>query len=257
MSFLQGLPSILNSLILLGILALYFSIKKKPRTSTVFFVGFVVWFLLTSTHFLPRSLVKNLEGTYTQFEAQHVGESKDSVYILVLASGYSASNKLSATNQLDLNSLGRLVEGIRIKRIITPSVLVCSGYSAFKMESQASVTKRAAVELGVSADEILMLETTSSTREEATHFFNKFGVEKRVILVTDAIHMKRASFFFNRAGIQVIPAPTNFRIKEAVNGSNLRWIPSLENMRLMDVVLHEYLGYMKFYISSHNHASSE
>lgn len=63
---------------------------------------------------------------------------------------------------------------------------------------------------------------------------------KRILLVTDAMHMPRARMVFQRAGLDVVEAPTMFFGKrpEALDG----WVPSAEGMRLSWYAVYEWLG---------------
>ena len=60
--------------------------------------------------------------------------------------------------------------------------MVTSGYSSLELQSQASVAKKAAIELGVPEDQIRMLESPSTTFEEAQAFKDTFGINKEVII---------------------------------------------------------------------------
>jgi uncharacterized SAM-binding protein YcdF (DUF218 family) len=57
--------------------------------------------------------------------------------------------------------------------------------------------------------------------------------------------MPRAIKFFTTEGFAPIAAPTNYRIHKEGMSYGFKWWPSLGNMGLMDVVLHEYLGNLK------------
>jgi len=60
-----------------------------------------------------------------------------------------------------------------------------------------------------------------------------------VYLVTTAWHMPRATRAFERAGFQVIPAPTGYT---SLTPSPLAWIPSAQALRSTHIALREWLG---------------
>lgn len=63
---------------------------------------------------------------------------------------------------------------------------------------------------------------------------------RRVILVTQALHMRRARTMFQDRGLEVIPAPTDF-----YSTAPLQWrdfLPSLEGRQLTTSALHEIFG---------------
>lgn len=63
---------------------------------------------------------------------------------------------------------------------------------------------------------------------------------KRILLVTDAMHMARARVAFQRAGIEVVDAPTMF-FRDQTRGP-LAWLPSAEGMRRSWYALYELIG---------------
>ncbi len=63
---------------------------------------------------------------------------------------------------------------------------------------------------------------------------------RRVLLVTDAMHMPRARDAFARAGLEVVAAPTMYL---TANGSgDNAWVPTAEGMRRSWYAIYEWLG---------------
>lgn len=61
-----------------------------------------------------------------------------------------------------------------------------------------------------------------------------------IILVTDAVHMRRARRAFERQGITVTPGPTFYL--EPGKFDPLRLLPSIENLRRSHAALYEWIG---------------
>lgn len=241
---LKGQLSLFNLLFLSLLFCFLLFFLKRIKWFRFSLLLWIIIFLSLSTYFLPSYLAGKLENRFSVFDISTI-DSTAEYYILVLAGGYNADQRLPGVGQLEIVSLGRLAEAVRIKRLIPNAFLVCSGYSAYGLTSQAATTRKAAIELGVGNDEILIMETPRTTWEEAQAFVNAFGTEKRVILVTDAIHMKRAVAFFETSGLNVIPAPANFRLKQSVNNNTVKFLPSISNIQLMNYVTHEYAANLK------------
>jgi uncharacterized SAM-binding protein YcdF (DUF218 family) len=234
-----------NLLLFLGIIGTLLRVTKRKRLSNVFLIFTLILFLLSSSSLLPEILAKSLESRYPSITISTDSPDQNAVYIYVLAAGYSPGRSASATKQLNLTSLGRLAEGIRLHGLVSRSIIVTSGYSSIGAESQASVTKRAAVELGVSDENVMALETAGNTEEEAIALKRTLGTNIKMILVTDAIHLPRAMKIFESKGFRPIPAPANFRTNDnKTNFLKSIW-PSVQNISLTDQVLHEYLGILK------------
>jgi uncharacterized SAM-binding protein YcdF (DUF218 family) len=220
---------------------------KKRRLFIWSAVIGMLFFLVCTTSYIPKRLTMNLEDQYEVIELEKLDTSKP-YYIHVLGAGYDLDKRLQATSQLDLNTLGRLTEGIRVFRKLPNAVLVTSGNSAVGLESQASVARRAAMELGVPAYNIQMLETPTTTWEEVQAFKDKFGQNKIVIVATDAAHMPRAMKMYRAAGYEPVAAPTNFKVKfDTNNYHGISW-PNVGSFQLMNEWLRAEMAMVKWKI---------
>jgi uncharacterized SAM-binding protein YcdF (DUF218 family) len=63
---------------------------------------------------------------------------------------------------------------------------------------------------------------------------------KRILLVTDAMHMPRAQAIFAATGLQVVAAPTMFFSRDRLDF--LQFLPDGEGLRRSQYALHEWLG---------------
>ena len=120
--------------------------------------------------------------------------------IVVLGGGLTDSRTLS------LVSLGRTIQGIRLYRQGLAPTIIFAGGEAGQHAAEGMVMASLAVELGV-PDGAIWIETESNDTWtealEVARLAQPRGV-RRILLVTDALHMKRASSAFERAGFQVL-----------------------------------------------------
>lgn len=245
LSAIKDQVNILTLLMAFFLLACLLLKLKKRRAAIVLLSTNLFIFLMVSTAYLPQYLAARLESRYSPLNVKNIKAGKSPIYIHVLGSGYSLDSALPATARLGLTALGRLAEGIRLYRQINNSILVTSAGSLRNRETQAAVARQAAILLGVDSSCIALLDTPNTTLEEAADMAKLAGTNAPVIVVTDAIHMPRAINFFKVAGLMPIAAPTNYRIHKEVMGIGIKWWPSLGNISLMDIVLHEFLGNIK------------
>lgn len=247
---LKGQLNSLNLILLLLIVGFIFHRVQKKRLARVFYIISFLFFVLTSTHYFPAYIIKKLESRYSTFNLSHYPHSKEQVYVHALGGGYTSDSRLEANAKLSWPTLGRLTEAIRIARLFDNSILVLSGTVASGNETLASVERRAAILFGFDSTRIITLETPGTTQEEAEAFVKYVGRNVNLILVTDALHLPRGMFFFRERGLNPYPAPTNFFIKMDENPFAFHWLPSVENMLLMDRVWREWLGSVKAYFFS-------
>jgi uncharacterized SAM-binding protein YcdF (DUF218 family) len=120
--------------------------------------------------------------------------------IVVLGAGVSTTGTLSDS------SLRRAVHGIELHRRALAPTLVMLGPSTWPL-GEAPIRGALARSLGVPEDRIRLVMGGRTTREEAARTREELGAGRRILLVTGAIHMKRARALFERAGFAVLPAP--------------------------------------------------
>ena len=117
---------------------------------------------------------------------------------------------------LNIASMRRAIHGILFRKERAP-LLVFSGPDRGVSRPEAEVRAELARDLGVPPEAILTDVQAKTTREEALRLGDRLrsrGVRK-ILLVTDPLHMGRAKPLFEREGFEVIPAP----IPSSLSGS--------------------------------------
>jgi uncharacterized SAM-binding protein YcdF (DUF218 family) len=197
---------------------------------------------MISLPFLPSLVVKSLETRFPPLLGISEFNPDDSVNILVLGGGYTINKDLPPNDQLSLNSLGRLSEGIRLHRLQQKSRIILSGLIRRENVTGAELLTQTALALGEDEHEISPLGTPVNTRMESLEYTRIFGTDKKLVLVTDAIHMPRAMFLFRLAGQSPIAAPTNHLMKSDRKEGISEWGPSSSNIAMMEYAMHEIGG---------------
>jgi len=234
------MPLTIFWLILLA--GLFFYILKRKRTGLVCGVFSIIWLAMITSPFLPDLLVRSLESRFPPlFEISQFSQ-KDSVYILVLGAGYAGNKSLPPNDQLLPNSLLRLSEAIRLHRVLKTSQLVLIGSGPGKDGRESEPFRQTAMALGVEENKIHLLGTPENTHMEALYYTRKFGTDKTLVLVTDAVHMPRAMYLFQKAGQKPIPAPTNHLVKSKQKMDLSDWSRSALNIEKMEYAMHEIFG---------------
>lgn len=242
-AFLSILIMPLPFLYLLLFAAFIFTASNRRKTGKLFLVLAGIWFLAISTPVIPKVLVKTLEKKYSQLRDESIRNLPDSCDIIVLGGGHTDDKQLSPNNQLSNTALARVIEGIRIHRMIRGSRLVLSGFRGDSELSQALVLSRTALLLGVDSASMALQTAPSNTRMEAEEYAKKIGPKNDLVIVTSAIHMPRAMILFHKAGLAPVPAPANQILKYGSHKDIWSWIiPSSENIDMMEAVIHEYVG---------------
>lgn len=205
------------------------------------------FFLLVAFSYkrLAGGLLRVLERRYSPLN--DVTGISDVKWVLVLGEGEHESNPtVPVTMQLTHSSLVRLVEGIRLHNMLPGSKLVLSGGSVFDPMPTAILMREVALILGIRNEEIIVEESSKDTEDEARLTKEIIGTA-RFILVTSAYHMRRSLEVFRNAGMNPVPAPTEYLTKAKPNGNsqNLRrYFPNAESLLESEKAFHEYFGLM-------------
>lgn len=227
-------------LILVTVLFLFFSGHKK--SAKIFLITAGIWFFVISTSFIPKLLVRSLENKYPQLTDDLIKNLPDSCDIIILGGGHSDDKNLSSNNQLSTVAVGRLVEGIRIHKMIPGSRLILSGSRGRSELTQAYVLYRTALILGIDSASMVLQNLPANTRMEAEEYSGNFGTRNKLIVVTSDMHMPRAMLLFKKAGLTPVAAPTNQVIKYGSVKYRWTWVPSSVYIRMMENAIHEYAG---------------
>ncbi|WP_158860046.1 YdcF family protein [Lunatibacter salilacus] len=208
---------------------------KKRRWISLVGAGLIFLFFTGP----PKQIIFYWERAFPSLE---VDDSLQGLPILVLGAGGTPEEGIHPVHQLGKSATFRVLEGIRVWQRSPGSTLIMSSAGRDGYLSQAEVYVAAARELGVPATHLDIVPTPKTTHEEAVHFKEKFPQYSKVILVTSAMHMRRAKRLFEAQGIEVVPAPCNFfTLRHPDNSFRMPW-PSSEGLVLWGMVFHEVVG---------------
>lgn len=119
--------------------------------------------------------------------------------------------------------------------------------------SEAAIVKGYFISFGIPADRITLEESSKTTAENARFTAETIrpGPGTQWILVTSAYHIPRAIGAFRKAGFNVIACPAGWRTQ----GWKDSWLPestATENLRRVDVAIHEWMGLLTYRLSGYS-----
>lgn len=175
--------------------------------------------------------------------------------IVVLGSGINETSKVSFSENESENgfpkyvALARLIEAIKIynKSVSLngkkPKIILSGGVVFKGHKPEADIYKNFLVSMGINEKDIIV-ENMSRTTKENVKFSKKIIIEnkfEKIILVTSASHMKRASYSFERVNLKPILAPCDF-IGDHDKYDLFSFVPSFENANVVNRCLWEIVG---------------
>lgn len=206
----------------------------------VVFFSFIFFALVFN--FLPYYLIKKIEVKYPLMDTKCINSF---YHILVLGGGHNPDSSGLWEHQLNNSSLRRVLEGIRLFRMNQYSNLVMSGKSLkLGYPSQAEIQAYVAETMGINKNSIICISEPANTEEEA--FFYKRNVNTGdipIVIVTKALHLRRALFIFSSHGFKTYCAPAYYSFKEF--DPSLLWFlfPDFRLILLFGEYLKEIVGY--------------
>jgi uncharacterized SAM-binding protein YcdF (DUF218 family) len=161
--------------------------------------------------------------------------------IVILGGGLYANAPEYGGDTIGGAALERVRYGAYLHRLSGKPLLVTGGRPKKTQLSEAEAMRNVLEsEFGVAVK--WLEERSLNTRDNADYSRIILAAEKidNILLVTHASHMTRAREEFERAGFDVFPAPTKFRVKRPL--SFFDFLPSASALASTARSLHEWLG---------------
>lgn len=233
--------------------ALIFGKKKDGWRWWV--IAALVVLVIGGNRWVSNALVRSLEWQYLP-----QGEIPSAEAIVLLGGGTSAAEP--PRPMVELNGAGDrvLYAGKLYKEGRAPLILLSGGNIEWLTGEEGSPAEDMAALLALMdiPREDLLLQTRSQNTYEDALYSSELLKERgitRVILVTSAMHMPRSVALFEKQGIEVIPAPVDFRVTEAgwsqmfsnsVGGFLVDLLPNASNLGAVSSALKEYIGMLVY-----------
>ncbi|CRD59443.1 Uncharacterized SAM-binding protein YcdF, DUF218 family [Stenotrophomonas indicatrix] len=123
----------------------------------------------------------------------------------------------------------------------TCAVLVSGGATTPDNATEADVYARELIALGVPAGHIVREQASVNTWQNARNSSRIIQHDSlRVVLVTSGLHLKRSLIYFRHFGVVAEGLPSD-RLRAAAG-----WLPSAYNLLLIEVMVHEYIGVLRY-----------
>ena len=222
-------------LILLGLIGLAL-IRSWPRMGRGLAAFALISLYALSTPIVARNLVRTLEAPYSDPAADRRAGA-----IVVISGGSYLRAPEYGSDTVNRQSLERIRYAAQLHRRTRKPLLVSGGNSIGADSSEAAQMQAALRELGVSATWIE--DSSRNTFENARltrRLLERSGI-KTIYLVTHAWHMPRARMAFERAGFNVIPAPTGYTTNLRI--MVLDFVPATEALADSGNFFHEIAGF--------------
>jgi len=236
--------------IILCLIVLNFFVKLKIK---IFLGMIVLFFYAVSIQPVSDFFLKPLENAWPPL-AEDTGRDWPQA-IIVLGGGTVQGSPEAGKGHdaLSSDALKRAVYAFTLCDTFNVPLIFTGGkVFDYGQEPEASAAGRLFESLGVDGGRII-LETASrntweNARETAKIFLDEETAVEMAILVTSAYHVKRGVYCFERNGISVIPAPTDYKCERGRRYDFFSFMPSMSSLQNTWLALHEYIGLLYYVI---------
>ncbi len=231
------------------ILALILNKRRRLRNGLIIAAIAIIW--IFSNRWVDLALTRSLEWQYLPAPGAPKAEA-----IVVLGGGTYPAQYPRPTTEMS-GAGDRVFYAAHLYRDGRAPLVMLSGGTIEWMGDTASTPAAEMADIitfmGVPPSALVLEDKSQNTHEDATfsaQMLKEKGIH-RILLVTSAIHMPRAMAVFQKLGLEVIPAPTDFKVTQNVwdgllHGSPESYIinllPNASDLGSITNVLKEYIG---------------
>lgn len=244
-------PPGLFILLILAALFLLGKRRRKPAVALLWLAVLLIFVLssFTGTYILLRPLEKGY-APVSERALTEMAKDGEKTAVVVLAGdvtrGLQADKEADA--QIGEGTLQRVFAGLLVYKAAGFPVCVSGGLEpGAEGEPLAKIMGKVLNRMGVPQNKIIYEGSSRTTWENAVYsvkLLKGMGFE-RVILVTDAVHMRRSTEAFRAQRINVVPSPSGYLYGKP---GFTKWLPNSGSLDNNLRALHEWAGLVYYKI---------
>ncbi|HEY9800923.1 MAG TPA: YdcF family protein [Leptolyngbyaceae cyanobacterium] len=238
-----------------GLVVALVTLRKRPRIATTAIALSLIVLFLSSNAWVAKYLVRSLEW-------QNIPPAQLPNAEAIVVLGGATKSPTPPRTTPDLSEQGdRVIYAAQLYRQNKAPFIVLSGG---RIDWRGSGSPESAdmanilTSLGIPAEALIQEPDSLNTYQNAVNV--KKILESRrigkVLLVTSALHMPRSLKIFQRQGMDVIPAPTDFLVSEGdlqelgntPKAAILNLLPDTYNLNIFTNALKEYIGIFIYWL---------
>lgn len=220
-------------------------VRCRPRLGKSLCAAAMALLYMLSTGLGSWMLARPLEGMETPIDA---GSGARAQAIVVLTAGHIRSSPEYGNRSVpDLVAIERMTYAAHLARITSLPLMVTGGIISDEAGDDPLAISMARLFDSAFGLQVRWVEALSRTTEENASMsavqLRRDGIA-RIVLVTDAMHMRRARKAFERHGLTVIAGPTFYTASRRFNPGEL--LPSAEYLRRSCYAVYEWVALARY-----------
>ena len=235
--------------VVLATVAIWWWRRPSSRAAWRLLVTYLALLFFVSTPMGASLLVAGLAHGTTSVET--VGGAKGAEAIVVLGGGVqTVSARGDILAQLQSTPSLRILEALRLYRLLHPSVVIVSGGIADRrteLRPEAEQMANALEQGGIPADHIVIESEAKSTHDHPRMVGPLLAARRvrRFVLVTSPMHMKRALAVFRAQGYDPVGSVSALQSEQLTQ--RLFFVPNDDSTLLSNQALYEYAARVMYW----------
>ena len=238
------LPLIFSPLGLVIILLFLFLVRNKKE----FIYSALIFLIVFSNGIISGTFLKLLEFPWKRIDYSSLNYA-DGIVVLSTGRHLPPGN----TKIIEWQDPDRFLAGINLYKANKSKRLIFTGGInplGSKLPPEGDIYLNEAILMGIPKESLFTTVPVFNTLQEAKAISKLLNVEigtiqKKIILVTSAFHMKRAKKVFEKEGIIVIPYPVDFKSEKrfsTILRNPIKWMPSSYHLKESSIAIREIIG---------------
>lgn len=237
----------LGASLLIAILAIILLLCRKRKTALFLSLLHVLLLSLSSVPVISDHWVAKWERRFAQVSVEESPEA----YVAVVLGGAVEGPVPPRLDENLGDGVDRVLRASRLYKQGKVAQIIVSGGNLPWLgapDAEALVMKKLLVEWGVTAEAVLVEGASRTTWENAVNVRQMLvgRQQKAVLLVTSALHMPRAMAVFHKAGVEVIPSPTDFRVVDRGLRTAMDYLPDAGALQNITALVKEMVGLLYY-----------
>lgn len=247
--FLSKFFPLLIMPLLISIFINLLNLKKKNNFIYLFSLFLLIFFSnKVTSQYLWQILEKN--------QLENIKNPIKNHNFAVILGGAIINEQNNRINWIDPDKFYAGLKLLKDKKI--NQLIVCDGFSPFFKDNltEGQILKREAKNLGFSSNQIILTKPVMNTIQEVLEIeslLEKYKIkDQKIILISNAFHMDRATYLLKKKGIETTALPVNFNYEKNKTKnfylSPINYLPNASSLSSSSDALREILAkfiYMK------------
>jgi len=234
----------LNAVSAIGVVGVLLTLRGRRRFGLAIVSSSFLLLWVFSMPIFANLLLSSLERDYADLPIDDVPYAD---VIVILGGGAFSYDRGSPNTNLNGN-IDRYWHGVRLYRAGRAQRVLLSGARDSRKASGPTEAQLGSVfigDLGVPAHDQILDNASRTTQEHVNNVAQLLDANRleTFLLVTSAIHMRRAEAVFRAGGLDPVPVATDFNSRSDAELSVWHFIPDVHSLSKTTSAIHEYLGY--------------